>query len=279
MKKIFKQLKEKRLLNEERDSLRMFLLNYVKDNPVRKEVFFRPQLEKDKKWMISALLKPKLLPALIAMILIIFVGVGISKAAEKSLPGDIFYPVKVKVIENVKSAFIFSKKDKAEFEIERTKRRLKEIEALSNKGKLSVEIIDKTENDLIKHINKTIEISSELKNQNKKQEAINLDSALEKTLLTHKEASNNIAEEIEQERSKIKEKIENLRNKMEIKAKETEEERIKTEDEIKSALNSDRDEDKKNKGEKDDDTNKNEKRKGRGKGNNHDNDKEGNKRN
>ncbi len=246
MKKIFKQLKEIKMAREEKDSLKTFLLNYIKTNPVsvRKEPLPRLQLEKGNKEIVATFANFKFLPALTALILIIFIGTGISIAAEKSLPGDIFYPVKIKVIENVKSAITFSKKNKAEFEIEKTDRRLKEIEALLNKGKLSVDIIDKTEKDLIKHINKTVEISSELKNQNKKEEAINLDSALEKTLLTHnKEAINNENEtdNADSEKKNIKIKMENFHNKIEVKAGEIREERMKIENEIKDEIESDTD--------------------------------------
>lgn len=64
---------------------------------------------------------------------------GVSYAAEGSLPGDVLYPVKVGVNEELRVAFAATAKDKANVEAERAERRLAEAEALAKKGTLNAE--------------------------------------------------------------------------------------------------------------------------------------------
>lgn len=64
---------------------------------------------------------------------------GVSYAAEGSLPGDVLYPVKVGINEELRVAFAATEKDKANVEAERAERRLAEAEALAKKGTLNAE--------------------------------------------------------------------------------------------------------------------------------------------
>jgi len=63
-------------------------------------------------------------------------GGGVSFAAEKSVPGDILYPVKVGVNEEVRSAFAVTPEKKAEWEAARAERRLDEAATLAVSGRL-----------------------------------------------------------------------------------------------------------------------------------------------
>lgn len=64
---------------------------------------------------------------------------GVSYAAEGSLPGDVLYPVKVGINEELRVALAATEKDKANVEAERAERRLAEAEALAKKGALNAE--------------------------------------------------------------------------------------------------------------------------------------------
>ncbi len=63
-------------------------------------------------------------------ILILVLGGGIVSASQKSLPGSLFYPLKVRVVEPVRGALIFSPVKKAQFQIELSAKRLEEAEIL-----------------------------------------------------------------------------------------------------------------------------------------------------
>src|SRR3989344_5060788 len=82
-------------------------------------------------------LKFKPMPILIAIL--IALGGGVSFAAEKALPGDALYPVKVNVTEQVRGFATLDARAKVEWEATLAERRLKEAEDLAAEGKLDSE--------------------------------------------------------------------------------------------------------------------------------------------
>jgi hypothetical protein len=73
----------------------------------------------------------------IAVVLIVALAGGSSAfAAEGALPGDLLYPVKVSVVEPLRSAITVSTSAKAELEAEKAVRRLQEAEALASENRL-----------------------------------------------------------------------------------------------------------------------------------------------
>lgn len=71
--------------------------------------------------------------------LLFFISGGASVAAEYSLPGDLLYPVKVHVTEEVRSVLMFSDESKAGWELERANRREEERTTLETEGRLNAE--------------------------------------------------------------------------------------------------------------------------------------------
>jgi hypothetical protein len=63
-------------------------------------------------------------------------GGGTSYAAQGAVPGEVLYPVKVGVNENVRTALAFSSRDKAAVETELIAERLEEAQRLAAEGKL-----------------------------------------------------------------------------------------------------------------------------------------------
>lgn len=76
----------------------------------------------------------KLMP--IVLILAVMVAGGVSVAAEQSLPGDTFYPVKIAINEEVRAATIFSAEAKADWSARRVERRLEEAQLLLTQNQL-----------------------------------------------------------------------------------------------------------------------------------------------
>lgn len=72
-----------------------------------------------------------------ALTLVLLVGVPL--VAERALPGDVLYPVKVKFNEEVMSTLTLSPYEKVEWETERLGRRIAEARLLASEGKLTEE--------------------------------------------------------------------------------------------------------------------------------------------
>ncbi len=76
----------------------------------------------------------------LALLLLLLVGGGTTGiVAEKSLPGDVLYPVKIHINENFESAVAFTAKSEAEVSVKHAAKRLAEAQKLKEKGKLSSE--------------------------------------------------------------------------------------------------------------------------------------------
>ncbi|NDK09924.1 hypothetical protein GW846_04040 [Candidatus Gracilibacteria bacterium] len=91
--------------------------------------------------------KKTMIVTIITGISLIFAG-GASFAANSSLPGDILYPIKIHVNENVESAFTVGAENEAELQVERIEERIQERNRLAAKGKLSAIIDSKIKNDV-----------------------------------------------------------------------------------------------------------------------------------
>lgn len=66
----------------------------------------------------------------LALLLLLIVGGGTGVVAEKALPGDVLYPVKIHVNENIQSALAVTAQGDAEVAIKQATRRLEEVEKL-----------------------------------------------------------------------------------------------------------------------------------------------------
>lgn len=86
----------------------------------------------------SYFMEKKFVPALSLAILLLATG-GTSLAAESALPGELLYPVKIGLNEQVRSFTAITPEAKAKFALEITDRRLKEVALLSSKGLLNAE--------------------------------------------------------------------------------------------------------------------------------------------
>jgi len=68
--------------------------------------------------------------------LAVVLGGGAVFASGNSLPGNVFYPLKVSIVEPIHSAFTFSPKKKAQYESNLATKRMIEAETLKSQGKL-----------------------------------------------------------------------------------------------------------------------------------------------
>lgn len=97
----------------------------------------------------SYFIEKKFVPALSLAVLLLATG-GTSLAAENALPGDLLYPVKIGLNEQVRSFTAITPEAKAKFALEITDRRLKEVALLSSKGLLNAETSSIIQGELLK---------------------------------------------------------------------------------------------------------------------------------
>ncbi|OHA88668.1 MAG: hypothetical protein A2741_02215 [Candidatus Zambryskibacteria bacterium RIFCSPHIGHO2_01_FULL_43_27] len=93
----------------------------------------------------------------VAFVAIIFFGGSLSTIAEGTLPGDILYPLKVGVNEEVRGWFATSNTAKSEWQISLAERRLDEVEKLQEAGSLSDDSRQEIEEKIEEHARKAEE--------------------------------------------------------------------------------------------------------------------------
>lgn len=209
--KFIRRLKKINLTKEEKRVSREFLLSFIDEHPVRNMSDNRHY--KHKVTFLYLLFNNKpMFASLIAAILIAFSG-GTAIAAENTVPGDLLYPIKVKVNEEVRLALAVSPEAKAAWDAKRAERRLEEVEKLSEKNKLTTstsqmlavkfeEFAKKADNRLQK-----LEDSGKLSDE----QLLLLRNNFEVAIKVHSENIGRIKEK-EQERTKLKAVFESLRN-------------------------------------------------------------------
>ncbi|MEK9148155.1 MAG: hypothetical protein AAB650_01845, partial [Patescibacteria group bacterium] len=109
IEKILHRAKEIRLTSPERDSIRRRILSYLRVSPVRGEGEVRLNAQVSG-WFLA---RPKLMPIGLIVALFIATSGGISLAAEGALPGDLLYPIKVSVNEEVRAVLAVSLESQA----------------------------------------------------------------------------------------------------------------------------------------------------------------------
>lgn len=169
---IIKKAKGVKLSKPEKAELRANLL-------VRVGIAERPVMQRS----IINFLKP--MPIFALFLAVALLGGGVSFAAEGSLPGDVLYPVKLKVNEEVKAAVSLSAEAKANWEAKRAERRLEEAEKLAASGKLDAETRAKIESNFEKHAARVQERIATLETRSDVRAAADVSSKLETSLRAH----------------------------------------------------------------------------------------------
>lgn len=120
----------------------------------------------------------------IAIIIALILSGSASYAAEGSVPGDLFYPMKVSVNENVGSALAFSLESKAAFEAKIAERRLAEAAKLASDHKLTGDVNAKLSKNFAGRADLALAHTKELEKKNASA-AIGLASNFESNLDAH----------------------------------------------------------------------------------------------
>lgn len=162
----------------ERSRMREELLSFVRNGDMPR---FHPQRSKGS-YVSFNYLKP--MPLLLA--LVILLGGGTSFAAEKALPGDFLFPVKVHVNEEVKSMLSVSDSAKADWETSRADRRLSETEQLASEHQIDPKALAQIESNFQAQADRINELIAQLQEKNKTADASAIAARFQGVLETHK---------------------------------------------------------------------------------------------
>jgi len=184
-------LRNEHLRPERKRVMKDAIVRHMKENPILTTGFVRnsPDARLLSQQSIKSsfiIFNPNLYKHMtIALILALLLGGGTSFAAEGSLPGDILYPVKIHVNENVQTLAAFSDSAEARAQANLAERRLKEAEQLTSENRLQTEVAVSLRADYENHSEKS---AARVKEMAKKDNAAasQVSSEIEAKLSVHK---------------------------------------------------------------------------------------------
>ncbi|HTK05096.1 MAG TPA: DUF5667 domain-containing protein [Candidatus Eisenbacteria bacterium] len=150
--KIFDEARRLSLTADEKSAGREMLRSYMALTPMRvsAEASVRQAARKPVFGFASPLIGKAM--SVFSLVLAFMISAGsVSYAAEGSLPGDVLYPVKVGINEEVRATLAPTAQAKAAWEAERAERRLAEAETLATRGELGSETRVALEADFHRH--------------------------------------------------------------------------------------------------------------------------------
>ena len=133
--------------------------------------------------------------ALLAVVLVVFAGTGVTLAAQQSLPGDLIYPVKTDVNEKVLSWFAVSDQAKAQYDLGLVQLRLQEAETVALQHKLDANTSQKIQALLNTHIQDIQTHIKKVQGANQLAVSVQTNSDLEASLNAHAHVMATIAQQ------------------------------------------------------------------------------------
>ena len=171
------------LTKEEKSSMRSALVNYIRLNSATNQVFYRHGIS-TQPWFLT-FFNSRLAPVALSFLVLLSMGGGVSFAAEKSLPGNVLYPLKVYVLEEGRAMLALTPEEKAVWASERMSLRLREAAILASRGELDSEVAVEIENNFELQAENFAEHTNQLEDDGYIEEAAELNSNLEATLSVH----------------------------------------------------------------------------------------------
>lgn len=180
--KIFGSLKKIRFDDDEKSEVRQRILNAIVEEGVKER----------NQTLINPFRFFRFAAATLLLILII--GGGISLAAESSLPGNLLFPLKVSLNENLKMAFAFSDKEKAFLDIRIAQKRLQDTEKLISLGKMTPTAKQQIETSFKERASSIKKYLEKAEAKGNTGDVIYVSSDFESTLKTHKNILTSVSE-------------------------------------------------------------------------------------
>jgi len=221
LKQLLQEAKSFNLSGDEKSLIRSKLQTHVRNSFIARQYMYRSKLKIIKLVFIK--------PMPIFIVILLALG-GTSFAAEKALPGDVFYPVKLNVNEHVQGWLSLSDEARANWETVLASRRLSEAEKLAVNSKLDAKTEAKIESNFEKHANKAQERIAKLADVDVKAAA-----DIAANFQTFLEAHNRILMDISTSKDgDIKSQLKAIILKVKAETEDISDDRVKNEDEVKT---------------------------------------------
>src|SRR3989344_2099616 len=190
-KQSMRQARQERLSSDQKTAIRQSILNFISNNPVRTKIETRTN-----SWLTIFNYKLNYISTMALLLLItVLVSGGVAVGAEKALPGDILYPVKIGINEEVQGWLSVSEEAKSHWEVERAQRRLEEAEVLASRGNLNTEIRAVIESNFEAHSERVRNRIVKFENKENFNAAVDVSSNFEATLKAHQKILAKLLEE------------------------------------------------------------------------------------
>ena len=234
LNEFIKKSKNIKLNKSEKAEMRQSIFNFISKNPVRSNMEVGLGLQSRRIfWDWSTLFNQKInfiSVVAILLLIIILTGGGVAVGAEKALPGDVLYPVKISVNEEVRSWFSISEEAKANWEIKRAERRLEEAEKLAEEGSLNDEVRGHIEANFEAHSQKVKERVEKFRTKENFDAAASLSLNFETALKAHDKVLSNLA----RTKNSVKVQVKPIRQKIHSEVNDSAKERRTIEIHLKS---------------------------------------------
>lgn len=129
--------------------------------------------------------------------LVVVLMTGTTFAAEKALPGDTLYPLKVRVTEPVQVALTPTPVGKAKVHTALAERRLQEAEVLAVSQSLDEDTQEYLQHQFSKHVDSSLAAAEKLKESGKTVASLDARSSLEASLVAHEDILDEVEDHLE----------------------------------------------------------------------------------
>lgn len=212
----------------EKEKIRGVILQFISQNKfVRNDSIIRHKYWRERNIFLLILNSKPMIASLIAAVLIAFSG-GAAAAAENTVPGDLLYPVKLKINEEVRSILSLNPEAKIAWDTRRAERRLEETEKLAKANKLTTStavMLAEKFKDFSEKANARLE-KLQSNGQLTDEQIEKLKENFEVSIKAHEEALSRIQERTE-EKTKLKAIIDSVRDQASSTIRERVEKEIK----------------------------------------------------
>jgi|GEM_PF-3159970 len=203
IKEIGKEAHSEGLKAQEKEAMKLQLMEFVKRHPIEESSHAtsfqeKPQNTRFTSWNVFGMryLRIKVVSyALAALALVVVMGGGVALAANSALPGNPLYPIKLNVNEKVLSWLATSSEEKAQLHITLAKKRLQEVEKATANGSFDEKAAIQAKVSFNKHVSAAEDSINAIGKEQGTELSANLNSGFESLLRAHVQIMGNLIAE------------------------------------------------------------------------------------
>jgi ribosomal protein L33 len=192
MQNLFKNLKNEKLSDSEKQIMFNRLNSFIEENPIQTVWYKNIGNKIVSPFQDGFLLHHKMLASAFVIVILVSATGGTSIVANSSVPGNLLYPVKINLNEKVETFTAISSEAKAVVEAKHINERLSEAEILSTQNKLNDIIKIQIETKFSQDLQNTMVRIDTLGTSGNTESAKKVKVDIEKSLQKHKEVVDEI---------------------------------------------------------------------------------------